>query len=95
MRLGDLDTLEEILKNYCVKVEVNKNSSEAYKISKVVQAVQDYTIQCIKNQPTIDPETLPIVQELKEQLEAKEIEKQALRTAANSLKIHIEKSTRS
>lgn len=51
--------------------------------------------ECVKavadHAPTIDPETLPIVQELRAQLEAKKIETEALRTAANSLKMHLKK----
>ena len=47
----------------------------------------------IHKAPTIDPETLPIVREMRTQLEAKKIEAEALRSAANSFKIHLAKVT--
>lgn len=85
MRLGDLEQLkEEILWGnvYLLEKEVNALVDE---VNALVDAVD--------NQPTIDPETLPIVQKLREQLEQTKIELEAMRTAANSLKMHLEKVT--
>lgn len=76
MRLGDLDALrEDWLENGENEYIYDTNSFLA----------------SIDEQPTIDPETLPIVQQLREELENKKLELRSMRAAANSLKIHLQK----
>lgn len=43
----------------------------------VAQAIQDYAAKCISDSPTIDPETMPIVQELRAELERVKAERDA------------------
>ncbi len=62
MRLGDLDAL---------KLELNRLKAlggNKYYMKAVDDCLHDFFPQIIDNQPTIDPETLPIVRKLRERL---------------------------
>lgn len=59
-------------------------------MAKVTQAVQDHAAQCIADAHTIDPETLPIVRHLREELARVTAEKDA---AVEALSLRPHKST--
>lgn len=62
MILGDLDALKEYLK------DMNVDGGHAYYRKGVQDAIDVFFPQFIDDQPTIDPETLPIVRQLREEL---------------------------
>lgn len=62
MRLGDLDALKEFLK------DIKAEGGHKYYRKGVQDCLDSFIPQIIDDQPTIDPETLPIVQELRAQL---------------------------
>ena len=54
--------------NYSLQVACNKSDGRLEIMTKVTQAVQDHAAKCIDAAPTIDPETLPIVRQLRADL---------------------------
>lgn len=63
MILGDLDALKEYLK------DMNVDGGHAYYRKGVQDAIDIFFPQFIDDQPSIDPETLPIVRHLREENE--------------------------
>ena len=68
MRLIDADVLKDKMNNYHLQVEGYKGDNEIDLMTKVAQAMHDNAINCINNTSIIDPETLPIVHELRAKL---------------------------
>lgn len=68
MRLGDLDEAKKKLFSYYSFVNENTHKSNYMGETLMSYEVADMIEDCMDNTPTIDPETLPIVQELKEKL---------------------------
>lgn len=67
-RLIDANSLLSGIGNYDLQVVVYKNDDRLEIMTKVVQAVQDHAAKCVSDAPTIDPESLPIVQQLRAEL---------------------------
>ena len=69
MRLGDLDEAKKKLFSYYSFVNENTHKSNYMGETLMSYEVADMIEDCMDNTPTIDPETLPIVQELRKELE--------------------------
>lgn len=67
-RLIDADSLLREVGNYSLQVACNKSDGRLEIMTKITQAVQDHAAKCIVDAPTIDPEALPIVRQLREEL---------------------------
>lgn len=74
-RLIDANSLLSGIGNYDLQVVVYKNDDRLEIMTKVVQAVQDHAAKCVSDAPTIDPESLPIVQQLRAELAKVKAEK--------------------
>ena len=68
MRLGDLEEAKKKLFSYYSFVNEDTNKSNYTGETLMSYEVADMIEDCIENTPSINTETLPIVQELKEQL---------------------------
>ena len=69
MRLGNLDEAKKKLFSYYSFVNENTHKSNYMGETLMSYEVTDMIEDCMANTPTIDPESLPIVRELREQLE--------------------------
>lgn len=69
MRLIDGNALKDKMSNYHLQVDGYRHDNKIDIMTKVAQAMHDNAIKCISDSPTIDPETMPIVRELREKLE--------------------------
>ena len=67
-RLIDANSLLHGMGNYDLQVVTYKNDDRLEIMTKVVQAVQDHAAKCVLDARTINPEDLPIVQQLREEL---------------------------
>ena len=65
MRLGDLDEAKKKLFSYYSFVNENTHKSNYMGETLMSYEVADMIDDCMDNTPTIDPETLPIVRELR------------------------------
>lgn len=65
-RLIDANALKDKMSNYHLQVEGYRHDNKIDIMTKVAQAMHDNAIKCISDSQTIDPETLPIVRELRE-----------------------------
>ena len=68
MRLGDLDAAKERLLSYYSCVNENTHKSNYMGDTLMSYEVADMIEDCLEGTPTIDPETLPIVRQLREKL---------------------------
>ena len=68
MRLGDLDAAKERLLSYYSCVNENTHKSNYMGDTLMSYEVADMIEDCLEGTPTIDPETLPIVRQLREEL---------------------------
>lgn len=84
-KLIDADKLRSEMENYSLQVETYKRDGEIDRMTKLVQAVQDHAAKCVSDTPIIDPETLPIVRQLREQLERVTAEREAAIRAVTRL----------
>lgn len=69
MRLGDLDAAKERLFSYYSCVNENTHKSNYMGDTLMSYEVADMIEDCLEGTPTIDPETLPIVRQLREELD--------------------------
>lgn len=77
MRLGDLDEAKRNLFSYYSFVNERTHKSNYMGETLMAYEVADMIDDCVDNTPTIDPETLPIVRELREKLERVTAERDA------------------
>lgn len=68
MRLGDLDAAKERLFSYYSCVNENTHKSNYMGDTLMSYEVADMIEDCLDGIPTIDPETLPIVRQLRDKL---------------------------
>lgn len=67
-QLIDVNELKNRMNNYHLQIEGYKSDNEIDLMTKVAQAMHDNAIKCINDTLIIDPETLPIVRELRAKL---------------------------
>ena len=85
MRLGDLDEAKKKLFSYYSFVNENTHKSNYMGETLMSYEVADMIDDCMDNTPTIDPETLPIVQELRKELERVTMERDEIATLCGKL----------
>lgn len=78
MRLGDLDAAKERLFSYYPCVNENTHKSNYMGDTLMSYEVADMIEDCLDGIPTIDPETLPIVRQLREELAKVTAERDAM-----------------
>lgn len=69
MRLIDADRLKNEMNDYHLQVTVCQGEGKLAEMTRLSQAIHDHAIKCICDAPTIEVETLPVVQKLRRQIE--------------------------
>lgn len=84
----DANLLLHEIGNYSLQVACNKSDGRLEIMTKVTQAVQDHAAKCIDAAPTIDPETIPIVRQLRAELARVTAERDAALRELRSIQTH-------
>lgn len=92
MRLGDLDAAKERLFSYYSCVNENTHKSNYMGDTLMSYEVADMIEDCLDGIPTIDPETLPIVRQLREKMMLTEANQQHFKEERDEFELRMKET---